>query len=45
MPEAIEWTTRFLKVLAKVSASFARSFEASDFAPENLFRPGGRARD
>ena len=34
MPEAIEWTTRFLKVLGEGECELRPIFEASDFAPE-----------
>ena len=34
MAEAVEWTTRFLKVLGRGECELRPIFEASDFAPE-----------
>ena len=36
MAEAIEWTTRFLKVLGEGECELRPIFEASDFAPESF---------
>ncbi len=36
LAEAIEWTTRFLKVLGKGECEVRPIFSASDFAPEHL---------
>ena len=44
MAEAIEWTTRFLKVLGKGECELRPIFEASDFAPE-VFSPEQAARE
>jgi hypothetical protein len=44
MAEAIEWTTRFLKVLGEGECELRPIFEASDFAPE-IFSPEQSARD
>jgi len=44
MPEAIEWTTRFLKVLGEGECELRPIFEASDFAPE-IFSAEESARD
>jgi hypothetical protein len=44
MAEAIEWTTRFLKVLGEGECEIRPLFEASDFPPE-VFSPGGAARE
>ncbi len=44
MAEAIEWTTRFLKVLGKGECEIRPVFEASDFPPEN-FSPEEAARE
>ena len=38
MPEAIEWTTRFLKVLGSGECELRPIFEASDF-PADVFPP------
>ena len=44
MAEAIEWTTRFLKVLGEGECELRPIFEASDFAPE-IFSPAEAARE
>jgi|SRR5262245_4764581 len=44
MAEAIEWTTRFLKVLGRGECEIRPLFEASDFPPEN-FPPAEAARE
>ena len=44
MAEAIEWTTRFLKVLGEGECELRPIFEASDFAPE-IFSPEQSARE
>jgi len=44
MPEAIEWTTRFLKVLGEGECELRPIFEASDFAPE-IFSAEEATRD
>ena len=36
MPEAIEWTTRFLKVLGEGECELRPIYEASDFAPKTF---------
>ncbi|HSB09792.1 MAG TPA: YciI family protein [Blastocatellia bacterium] len=38
MAEAVEWTTRFLKVLGQGECELRPIFEASDFAPEIFSR-------
>jgi hypothetical protein len=44
MAEAIEWTTRFLKVLGGGQCELRPIFEATDFPPE-LFPPEEAARE
>ena len=44
MAEAIEWTTRFLKVLGQGECEIRPLFEASDFPPES-FPPEEVARE
>ena len=44
MAEAIEWTTRFLKVLGQGECELRPIFEASDF-PAEIFSPEEAARD
>jgi hypothetical protein len=44
MAEAIDWTTRFLKVLGGGEVELRPIFEASDFAPE-VFSPEEAARE
>ena len=44
MAEAIEWTTRFLKVLGGGECELRPIFEASDFPPE-IFSPEEAARE
>jgi len=44
MAEAIEWTTRFLKVLGEGECELRPIFEASDF-PAEFFSPEEAARD
>ncbi|MFY9571705.1 MAG: YciI family protein [Blastocatellia bacterium] len=44
MAEAIEWTTRFLKVLGEGECELRPIFEASDFAPE-IFSPEQAAHE
>ena len=44
MAEAVEWTTRFLKVLGGGECELRPIFEASDFAPE-IFSPEEAARE
>jgi hypothetical protein len=44
MAEAVEWTTRFLKVLGEGECEIRPLFEASDFPPEN-FPPEEAARE
>ena len=44
MAEAIEWTTRFLKVLGEGECELRPIFEASDF-PAEIFSPEEAARD
>lgn len=44
MAEAIEWTTRFLKVLGEGECEIRPLFEACDFPPEN-FPPEEVARE
>jgi hypothetical protein len=44
MAEAIEWTTRFLKVLGEGECELRPIFEASDFTAE-IFSPEEIARD
>lgn len=44
MGEAVEWTTRFLKVLGQGECELRPIFEASDFAPE-IFTPEEVARE
>jgi hypothetical protein len=44
MAEAIEWTTRFLKVLGEGECEIRPLFEASHFPPEN-FPPEQAARE
>jgi hypothetical protein len=44
MAEAVEWTTRFLKVLGKGECELRPLFEASDFPPE-VFSPEEAARE
>ncbi len=44
MAEAIEWTTRFLKVLGEGECELRPVFEASDFPPE-IFSPEEAARE
>jgi hypothetical protein len=44
MAEAVEWTTRFLKVLGEGECEIRPLFEASDFPPES-FPPEEAARE
>lgn len=44
MEEAVEWTTRFLKVLGEGECELRPVFEASDFPPE-VFSPEEAARE
>ena len=44
MAEAIEWTTRFLKVLGEGECELRPIFEASDF-PAEIFSPEESARE
>jgi hypothetical protein len=44
MAEAVEWTTRFLKVLGEGECELRPVFEASDFPPES-FPPEEAARE
>ena len=44
MAEAVEWTTRFLKVLGEGECEIRPLFEASDFPPE-VFSPAEAARE
>ena len=44
MAEAIEWTTRFLKVLGEGECEIRPLFDASDF-PSDVFPPEEAARD
>jgi hypothetical protein len=44
MAEAIEWTTRFLKVLGRGECEIRPLFEASDFPPE-VFSPEQAAHE
>jgi len=44
MDEAIEWTTRFLKILGKGQCELRPIFEAEDFPPE-VFTPEETARE
>ena len=44
MAEAVEWTTRFLKVLGEGECEIRPLFEASDFPPES-FPPAEAARE
>ena len=44
MAEAVEWTTRFLKVLGGGECELRPIFEASDFDPE-IFSPEEAARE
>jgi len=44
MAEAIEWTTRFLKVLGQGECEIRPIFEASDFPPE-IFTPEAAAQE
>ena len=44
MAEAIDWTTRFLKVLGGGECELRPIFEASDFAPD-IFTPEEAARE
>ena len=44
MAEAIEWTTRFLKVLGRGECEIRPLFEASDFPPE-VFAPEQAAHE
>jgi hypothetical protein len=44
MAEAIEWTTRFLKVLGEGECEIRPLFEASDFSPD-VFPPAEAARE
>jgi hypothetical protein len=44
MEEAVDWTTRFLKVLGEGEVIIYPVFEASDFPPE-LFSPEEAARE
>lgn len=44
MEEAIEWTTRFLKVLGEGECELRPIFEASDFPPD-IFPPEEAARE
>ena len=44
MAEAVEWTTRFLKVLGRGECEIRPLFEASDFPPE-VFSPEQAARE
>ena len=44
MAEAVEWTTRFLKVLGGGECELRPIFEASDFPPE-IFSPEEAARE
>lgn len=44
MAEAIEWTTRFLKVCGEGECELRPIFEASDFSPE-IFPPEEAARE
>ena len=44
MEEAVEWTTRFLKVLGEGECELRPIIEASDFAPE-FFSPEEAARE
>lgn len=44
MEEAVEWTTRFLKILGEGECLIYPVFEASDFPPE-LFSPEEAARE
>ena len=44
MAEAVEWTTRFLKVLGKGECELRPVFEASDFPPD-IFPPKEAARE
>jgi hypothetical protein len=42
MAEAVEWTTRFLKVLGRGECEIRPLFEASDFPPEQAAREQAR---
>ena len=44
MAEAVEWTTRFLKVLGRGECEIRPLFEASDFPPEQAQREGAKPR-
>jgi hypothetical protein len=44
MPEAVEWTTRFLKVLGQGECELRPLFDPSDFPPE-FFTPEEAARE
>jgi hypothetical protein len=44
MAEAVDWTTRFLKVLGTGECELRPLFEASDFSPE-VFTPEEAARE
>ena len=44
MDEAVEWTTRFLKVLGRGECELRPIFEASDFSPD-VFTPEEAARE
>jgi hypothetical protein len=44
MEEAVEWTTRFLKVLGSGECELRPIYEASDFSPD-VFPPGEAARE
>jgi hypothetical protein len=44
LAEAVEWTTRFLKVLGEGECEIRPLFEASDFPPES-FPPAEAARE
>ena len=44
MPEAIEWATRFLKVLGEGECEIRQLYDPSDFAPE-AFPPEEAARE
>jgi hypothetical protein len=44
MAEAVDWTTRFLKVLGQGECELRPIFEASDFPPE-IFSPEEAARE